>query len=351
MNKSTRDVAASPDPQEAELDIEITSIRAESKSNPTDTLKIQHTNTHPQVHNLQRRKRFLASSLLSSDSAQKLLRKPPPALLTSTSIHDDFSPLAQAAGPHARANHYRIAFGTTAFPFQDPSATAGADNLLGVRIDVCARNGRFAKPYYVLLRRRRGRGHGANANMSLFQVHRHTVPAFIALSKLESVYLPVPRSMRKAQAGEEEEENDTDAEDGEMKAQKKRGGGRQDLRGFVRELRRELVAWHLRCDAVDLLREKLDLRGADSPSRSSERGTNTGIVSLAPTAVETRYVRLEWDDGRVGRFKLSNTGIVERAVVIGDEGRDQRTEEAMTGAGGRVETLLERLRRRDGPAA
>lgn len=216
-----------------------------------------------------------------------------------------------------------------------------------MRIDVCARNGRFAKPYYVLLRRRRGRG--ANAHVSLFQVHRHTIPAFISLSKLESAYLPVPRSMRKEQADEGEEENDSDAEDGEML--KVRRVGKQDLRGFVRELRRELAAWHLRCDAVELLREKLGLGDADSPSGSSERETSTGIVSLAPTAVETRYVRLEWEDGRVGRFKLSNTGIVERAVVIGDEGRDQRTEEAMTGAGGRVETLLERLRRRGGPAA
>lgn len=211
-----------------------------------------------------------------------------------------------------------------------------------MRIDVCARNGRFAKPYYVLLRRRRGRG----ANVSLFQVHRHTIPAFIALSKLEGVYLPVPRSMRKVQI---DEDNDSDAEDGEML--KARRAGKQDLRGFVRGLRRELVAWHLRCDAVDLLREKLGLGDADSPSSSLERETSTGVVSLAPTAVETRYVRLEWEDGRVGRFKLSNTGIVERAVVIGDEGRDQRTEEAMTGAGGRVETLLERLRKRDGPAS
>lgn len=122
---------------------------------------------------------------------------------------------------------------------------------------------------------------------------------------------------------------------------------RQDLRAFVCELRRELVSWHLRCDAVDFLREKLGLDGSDDDaSGSSEREHGTGIVSLAPTAIEARYVRLEWEDGRVGRFKLSNTGIVERAVVIGDKGRDQPMEEAMTGGGGKVETLLERLRRR-----
>lgn len=170
------------------------------------------------------------------------------------------------------------------------------------------------------------------------RVHRHTVPAFIALSKLEGVYLPFPESARE----EHLDEGTSDAENGEpMKVSKAR---KQDLRGFVRELRRELVSWHLRSDAVDLLREKLGLGDEHDTSSPSEKESRTGIVSLAPTAIETRYVRLEWEDGRVGRFKLSNTGLVERAVVIGDKGRDQRTEEAMTGGGGRVEGLLERLR-------
>ena len=32
------------------------------------------------------------------------------------------------------------------------------------------------------------------------------------------------------------------------------------------------------------------------------------------------------------------------AVVIGDEGRDKKVEDAITGGGGRVETVLDRLR-------
>lgn len=215
------------------------------------------------------------------------------------------------------------------------------ENLLGLRIDVCVRNGRFAKPYYVLLRRERV--HGKNARR--FRVHRHTIPAFIALSRLERVYLPFPGSARKTRA--DEEEGSSDAEDEEvLKVPKGQRTRKQDLRGFVRELRRELVSWHLRSDAVDLLREKLGQGDGETLSSPSERESGTGIVSLAPTAIEARYVRMEWEDGRVGRFKLSNTGIVERAVVIGDKGRDQRTEEAITGGGGRVEGLLERLRKR-----
>lgn len=185
-------------------------------------------------------------------------------------------------------------------------------------------------------------------NGSRVRVHRHTIPAFVALSRLERVYLPFPGS-RKMQA--DMEEGDSDAEDGEpLKVRKGQKTRKQDLRGFVRELRRELVSWHLRSDAVDLLREKLGL-GDDNSSGPLETLPDTGIVSLAPTAIEARYVRLEWEDGRVGRFKLSNTGLVERAVVIGDKGRDQRTEEAMTGGGGRVEGLLDRLRKHGEAAA
>ncbi|KAJ5377537.1 uncharacterized protein N7496_004946 [Penicillium cataractarum] len=293
-----RDAEASPDPHEQQLDTDIQTIRA-------------------QIRTLQRRKRFLSSSLLSSDSIQKHLRKSTTAL---TTIQNEVSPLIRAAGAHSDSNHHRIAFGTTAFPFKDPAPTASPENsnLLGVRIDVCVR---------VRLR-----------------VHRHTVPGFIDLGRVEGVYLPFPGKGR----GQGKEADSDEEEQGEPLKPKRHSGRRQDLRGFVRELRRELVAWHLRGDAVELLREKLGLSDESQidPAERLSPESRGGIVALAPTAVEARYVRLEWEDGRVGRFKLSNAGIVERAVVIGDDGRDKQIEDAMTGGGGRVETLLERLRER-----
>ncbi|KAJ6112005.1 hypothetical protein N7523_008066 [Penicillium sp. IBT 18751x] len=298
MNPSAHHPGAFPDPREEEQDQAIASIRAE-------------------IQKLRKRKRTLASSLLAANSVQKLLSKPLPTL---TSINDELSPLVRAAGKHSESNHYRVAFGATAFPFQDPSPTA-KHNLLGVRLDVCARNGQFAKPYYVLLRRERV--HEGDET----RLHR-------------GVFLPFPRSGK----GSVE-----DTEEGEILKPWKGQGRKQDLRGFVRELRRELVAWHMRSDAIDFLREKLGLGDTGSASSPSERAVpadGTGIVSLASTAVEARYVRLEWEDGRVGRFKLSNAGLVERAVVIGDAGRDKLTEDAMTGGGGRVEALLDRLRER-----
>lgn len=218
-----------------------------------------------------------------------------------------------------------------------------------MRIDVCVRGGRFAKPYYVLLKGERVRGEKERR----LRVHRHTVPAFIDLGRVEGVYLSSPGSGK----GQNQEEGDSDDEGEDAIALKgvRKNRRKQDLRGFVRELRRELVAWHLRGDAVELLREKLGLIEEDEaqidPAERLSPEARGGIVALAATALEARYVRLEWEDGRVGRFKLSNAGIVERAVVIGDDGRDKQMEDAMTGGGGRVETLLERLKERGAVAA
>ena len=168
------------------------------------------------------------------------------------------------------------------------------------------------------------------------------------MEKLERKYLPAPSQTRQQEQGEGEEEE-------ELKPwkKKKRPTRKPDLHAFVRTLRRELVSWQKRRDAVGLLREKLGVRNQDPDSEQDifsgvkDEGwlpiNSMGLASLSPTALEARYVRLEWEDGRVGRFKVSNTGMVERAVVIGDQGRDKLLEGAMTGGDGRVESVLDRL--------
>ncbi|KAJ5967878.1 hypothetical protein N7501_004126 [Penicillium viridicatum] len=333
MTTTTSRAPTPPDPEEVELDTEITSIHAE-------------------IQNLQKHKRILTSSLLTTDPIQKLLRKQPqpPTTTNQPDPLATISPLVRSAGAHTSSNHHRIAFGATAFPFKDPSPTANAAPLLGVRIDVCARNGRFAKPYYILLQHKRSRAGPGSGSTKVLKVHRHTVPGFISIAKLESVYLPRRGVSRDNGDGDGEGSSgeDEDPEPEPAKRWKKSGSStrRQDLRGFVRELRRELVAWHMRVDAIDFLREKLGLVGEGGKSLPFDISPDrdTGIISLAAAAVEARYVRVEWVDGRVGRFKLSNVGVVERAVVIGDEGRDKKVEDAMTGGDGRVETVLDRLR-------
>jgi central kinetochore subunit Mal2/MCM21 len=170
------------------------------------------------------------------------------------------------------------------------------------------------------------------------------------MEKLERAFLPLP-SIGKAAAEDV------------LKPWKK-NANKQDLTRFVRELRRQLATWHLRMDAVNLLREKLGVLRRSVGEYHDDDGevwyrdilsddqeeirlatNDLGIVSLSPTALEATYVRLEWQDGRVGRFKISNTGAVERAVVIGEDGRDKSLEAVLTGEDGRVETVVDRLKK------
>ncbi|KAF9889882.1 hypothetical protein FE257_006972 [Aspergillus nanangensis] len=322
---------------EEELDSEITSIRAELR-------KLHH------------RRRILSSSLLASDKLQTRLKahqsatKNTPTSLSITSLASDISPLADSAGKHSELNHHRVAFSATTFPFTDPSPTTENPHLLGVRIDVCTRSGRYTKPYYILLKRARTGDGGDGEQNKHFQIHRHTIPAFIAMDRLERRFLPVPSSATEAETEEQR-----------LKPWKTRAR-KQDLWGLVRELRRELVAWHLRKDAVGFLREKLGVvrRGAgdyddegvwvrdvlaDDMVETRLERNELGIIALSATTLEATYVRVEWEDGRVGRFKISNSGIVERAVILGDQGRDKAIEGILTGGDGRVETVLDRLKK------
>lgn len=170
-------------------------------------------------------------------------------------------------------------------------------------------------------------------------VHRHTIPAFIPMQRLERVYLPSSAEAR------QDEEN--------LKPGKPKP---QNLPAFIRILRRNLASWHLRRDAVLHLREKLGVQppdeethpeddtGADAGEKDWSLPINDiGLVSLGPTSLEARYIRLGWEDGRVGRFKISDSGRVERAVVIGDRGRDKVLEGALTGGDGRVEGVIQRF--------
>ncbi|KAL5332871.1 Cenp-O kinetochore centromere component-domain-containing protein [Aspergillus crustosus] len=333
---------------EEELDSEISSIRRE-------------------IRKLQRRRRFLSSSILSSGSLQKSLKPQQSSGLAISNLNEDISPLIRAADSHTQSNHHRIAFSTTTFPFKDPSPLTEGNNttskdLLGVRIDICPRNGRFTKPYYILLRKLRT--DIDNQFKIRLKIHRHTIPAFIPVARLERIFLPeFPHALTDSDGNRW---NDTPA----YGSKKKQPPliRKQNLQGFVREIRRQLVAWHTRVGAVHFLREQLGVirRGVDAYPDEEEDGpwdrdvlvgvdpaseigesrlrkNELGIASLSPTALEVSYVRIEWEDGQVGRFKISNSGLVERAVVIGDGGRDKGLEAALTGGDSKVLTLLDRL--------
>ncbi|KAL4975193.1 Cenp-O kinetochore centromere component-domain-containing protein [Aspergillus desertorum] len=337
---------------EEELDSEILAIRRE-------------------IRKLQRRRRFLTSSALSSEALQKRLKPRQPSVSTISTLNEDVSPLVRAAGSHTHLNHHRIAFSTTTFPFEDPSPVtdggAGKDskNLLGVRIDICVRNGRFTKPYYILLRKVRAAAGDAEKDQTeiRLKIHRHTIPAFIPVQQIERILLPDHAHVLADSDG-----NGNDNID-QPKKKLTPPTRKQNLQLFVREIKRQLVAWHMRLDAIYFIREQIGIiqRGVDPYPDDEEDGlwdrdvlvdvgfdsgvgetrlkkNEFGIVSFSPTAVEAAYVRVEWEDGRVGRFKISDSGKVERAVVIGDEGRDKVLEAALTGGDRNVLTVLDRLR-------
>ncbi|OJZ88997.1 hypothetical protein ASPFODRAFT_127256 [Aspergillus luchuensis CBS 106.47] len=346
----------------------------------TDDLDSEISSIRAEIRTLQHRRRILTSSLLSSRALQRLSKSQPPPLASQQHQKQqwtDISPLIQSTSTHAQTNHHRIAFSTTTFPFTDPSPTSESPNLLGIRIDICARDGTYTKPYYILLRRISAKTPQDEGKKREVRVHKHTVPAVVDMRKLERVFLPASTALNTSQDGEEDAMMDED----QLKPWKHKTR-KQDLKSFVREVRKQLVVWHLRCDAVRYLRETLgvvrrgvndddaiyedderpwerDILGPNASTTAATGGSGAGeetriaknelgIVSLAPTALEAVYVRVEWEDGRVGRFKISNTGVVERAVVIGDSGRDKQTEGVITGGDGRVETLLERLGKRRG---
>lgn len=330
------------------------------------------------VRSLTESRHLLSSALLGSSSIQALLRRQPPAhrpdnpnqtsknksnenvasttaATTASAPADpwpsDATPMVLAAGRHAQTNLHRLVCSATAFPFCDPNASArmnsdtsqgqrednsSTSKMLGVRIDVCANDGLFAPPYYLLLQRvgvesekgggekEKGEG-GSDRNQHrenrLLRIHRHTIPAFIPLRKLEQRFLPLPTPKGSAASGPVT----------------------QSLDGLVAAVRRALASWHLRTNAISFLRTQL-LESAD--------GAPARITDVSATALEARYVRLLWADGRIGRFRLSDNGLVECAVVTGRRadngggvhgGRDAVMEKVLVGGDGRVEGLAARL--------
>ncbi|KAK2836933.1 hypothetical protein FQN49_006574 [Arthroderma sp. PD_2] len=290
------------------------------EEDPSLVLDEEISSVRDEIRKLTARRQVLSASLLSSSGVRNSLES---HLLNQ--VDSDAPSAVLESGKHADTNHHRIIFSTTSFPFKDPSPHTDSPDLLGIRIDVNVRDGTFVKPYYLLLRR-------AGEDRKSLQIHRHTIPIFIPLKQLEHRYLP--------------RQSSRDDSGGSLKPWKRR---KQDLKTLVRELRRELVAWHLRRDVVSLLQEQL---GITDPNRPSSDSVNAqadtaayilGISSVSAASVEARYIRFQWQDGRIGRVKVSNRGLVERVIIIGDDGRDKSTETLVAGGDGRAENIVKRL--------
>ncbi|PSN58727.1 hypothetical protein BS50DRAFT_595214 [Corynespora cassiicola Philippines] len=289
------------------------------------------------LQNVRPRHRHRGPSLppLHPGPPRRPLRNPPSHRLSQCPVAHDSrrrSALHLAHAQRARntENAYRACAGLTAFKVQDPDPNAvDAGRVLGVRVNVPVPGG-FAEMYYVLL----NRGEGGR-----LRVHRHTVPACVALALLVQRWLG----------------------GGEGK------GGEQDLVRFGRTLRRELVGWHLRKEVVRKLREEAGLKDGDGDQKEEESHSvgvvlnafvsddedeedddeaewQSGPVRIIDIEADmgVREVKVSWSDGRVGIMKVTKDSEIDRVVVSDQHGsRDMALSRK---AVGRIEGLVQRLK-------
>lgn len=116
---------------------------------------------------------------------------------------------------------------------------------------------------------------------------------------------------------------------------------KQNLSDLVRNLRHELMSYHLRLAFIDSIQESTSLpleqiREPDEYHRISE---------VSSTDPEGRELRIEWFDGKTGRVRIATDGDICNCVVFGQEGRETSAERRICGGDYRIEGLVERLRR------
>ncbi|EXJ70186.1 uncharacterized protein A1O5_06254 [Cladophialophora psammophila CBS 110553] len=310
-----------------------------------------------EIEKLTQQRKLRTSSLLASTKAQSRLFRYSLAIDEPTNDNDPLQ--LEDLQRHSQTNAHRLAFGVTSFPFHDPSPELRSRNpLLGIRIDICNRKGKFDSPYYIFCVRAKGTGEE-------LRIHRHTIPALVPLEQYEKRYLPV---------SSQEDEGYGGSDDSRLGIDEGGTARKQDLHGLVAKVRYDLVSWRLRRDVTEWLREELqilesendtgnkiadedprdteDNSGGESEGHDLERGSEdqndevdeedeedeiTGkfnVQSLATLEVDARQLRIVWSDDRVGRIKISDDGKVEKAIVIGLDGnRVKNVERILMGDG------------------
>lgn len=326
----------------------------------TDSVDDEIAQVRAEIKNLTHRRKLLASSLLSSTKVQSLLsdkQNPAPTAPQADSDNATTTPLNLAdLQQQSQSNAYRLAFGVTSFPFTDPSPELQAKNpLLGIRIDICDRLGKFDSPYYIFCIR------ASDVGQEL-RVHRHTIPALVPLQQYEELYLPLKSSATPEDEGYGGSE---DCRPGNDDSDNGPGTKKQDLHGFVARVRHDLVSWRLRQEAAEMLKENLDLptseskeKTSDADTKSAEQTTNPdtltnededdeeeepagkfNITSLSAEGVDARQIRIIWSDSSIGRLKISDNGMVEKARVIDiNNNRAKETERILMKGGNDVST-------------
>jgi len=110
----------------------------------------------------------------------------------------------------------------------------------------------------------------------------------------------------------------------------------QNVPQLVRELRRMLVSYHRRKEAVDKISEMLELH------ERVHEGDN--VKNIVAVDAEARCLRIEWNSGVEGRVDIERNGKLTRVVVVGEDGKRRRDLELQMLKAERIERVSEVLR-------
>jgi central kinetochore subunit Mal2/MCM21 len=231
-------------------------------------------------------------------------------------------------------NTYRACAGVTAYKVKDPDPYAVNDgSILGISIEVPV-NGSFVDTYHVLFTVR------AHESSTRLRIHKHTIPPCIPLQQLANKWLP---------QGKEDTESAKEPE--------------QDLVKFGRALRKELVGWHMRLQAVHDLRTEAKLPDAQADdgeddfvsggkvlnafvsddSSDAEEDDGNGPIRILDIEADAavRQMTITWSDGRTAVLVITKDGRVEKAICRARGGG--RDVVSSTKAVGPLSGLLRRL--------
>ncbi|KAF7531457.1 hypothetical protein G7054_g8871 [Neopestalotiopsis clavispora] len=211
---------------------------------------------------------------------------------------------------HQRQSLYRACATITALKIRDPDPNAvDGGNVLGLRFEVMSR-ARFIRPYYVMLNR-------PYARSQHLRIHRHTVPPCIAISGLAARHLPAPRLGKDGQETQH-----------------------QDLPRFARALRRELVRYQNRITTIGDLRKAAGLGNNHAKRRREDDEAAVAITDISAVDAEAKQVRLEWEDGRVGRLVMDDDGKISKVAVQAGNERDRRRVRELLGGSTHIQDLM-----------
>ncbi|ETS78500.1 hypothetical protein PFICI_10562 [Pestalotiopsis fici W106-1] len=276
-----------------------------------DRLDDEIAKLRAQVESLKNELRLQTATLLASDSTRRILQDDNTDVRgLDASARSRLLTESDKQVAHQRQSLYRACASITALKIRDPDPNAvDKGNVLGLRFEVMSRS-RFIRPYYVMLNR-------PYAKSQHLRIHRHTVPPCIAISGLAARHLPASKLDKDGQETHH-----------------------QDLPRFARALRRELVRYQNRITTIGDLRKAAGL-GNSSTKRHGDEAV--AITDISAVDAEAKQVRLEWEDGRVGRLVMDDDGKIAKVAVQAGNERDRRRVRELLGGSTHIQDLVRHL--------